>query len=186
MKKRIYGYIALLLALACCACGKPADTASNAPVENPLLNTEQPGTDPPEVPLNTTRVEGNVPRTGGEISGISEETLADAQVDVQFMEQVPNDPTGFWRVAKLSDTLDFNTYALDYYKTYFKSDDEVHAIIDPVKQTTTVVFRLIGRLDVTVYAYAPGEEQDWNTLAKGDKLDEYYIYLDNGEIERAK
>ena len=74
-------------------------------------------------------------RTGDAIVGVSDKDISD--LDPVFWKSVVNDATGKWRYATISDDVNISDYALSYYKEYFKSDDEVHAIINFANKTTT-------------------------------------------------
>lgn len=173
MKKFTAFLAAAMLCIAFGACGSQSGTpAETKPIFTDVVASTQP------------KLDGAVPRTGGDILGKSTQTLADAGITIPEPQPVTNDKTGLWRYTKIADNHDFNAYALDYYKTYFQNDDEVHVIINTETKTTTVIFRILARLDVTVYAYSEGEETDASTIAKGDRIAEYYIYTEDGEIEK--
>lgn len=77
-------------------------------------------------------------------------------------------------------------YALAYYKEYFKSDDEIHAIVNFNYKTTTQISVLGDILDVSVHEYVDGEEHDAKLLFGGRLLKEYFVNKDTGEIEEIK
>ena len=91
--------------------------------------------------------------------------------------------TGKWRYATISNDVDIQDYVLSYYKEYFKSDDEVHAIINFANNTTTRINSGGDRLLVTVLDYVDGEEHDAKKMFGGTPLESYCVYLDNGDIE---
>lgn len=66
-------------------------------------------------------------------------TLPESGVEVQYSDGVRDDKTGRWRMAKVADTTPTNDYVLEYYHEMFRSDDEVHFIINFTLNTTTVV-----------------------------------------------
>ena len=74
-------------------------------------------------------------------------------------------------------------YTLDYYKEYFKSDDEIHAIVNFNYKTTTKISVMGNLLDVSVYEYVDKEEHDAKLLFSGMLLKEYHVNKDTGEIE---
>ena len=53
------------------------------------------------------------------------------------VSDVRNDVTGKWRKSLIAENIEPKDYALDYYKQYFKSDDEIHAIVNFNYNTTT-------------------------------------------------
>ena len=96
---------------------------------------------------------------------------------------VRNDITGNWRIAKIAENIEMQNYALDYYKEYFKSDDEIHAIVNFNYKTTTKISVIGNLLDVTIHEYVPKEEHNAKLLFSGMVLSEYHINKDTGEIE---
>lgn len=101
-----------------------------------------------------------------------------------FQDSVRNDNTGKWRLSKIAESVEPTDYALDYYKTLFCTDDEIHAIINFSKNTTTKISVLSTELlDVTVQEYVDGEEHDAKILFSGNLLKEYHINISTGEIE---
>lgn len=104
--------------------------------------------------------------------------------DISFVvTNVPNDVTGNWRIASIAENIEMQDYALDYYKEYFKSDDEIHAIVNFNYKTTTKISVMGNLLDVSVYEYVDKEEHDAKLLFSGMLLKEYHVNIDNGEIE---
>ena len=69
-----------------------------------------------------------------------------------------SDVTGNWRVATIAENIEMQDYALDYYKEYFESDDEIHAIVNFNYKTTTKISVIGNLLDVSVYEYVDKEE----------------------------
>ena len=97
---------------------------------------------------------------------------------------VHNDVTGNWRYITIAENTDFIEYALSYYNTYFEDDNEIHAIVNFTNKTTTKISVLGNMLDVTIYEYVDGEEHDANLMYSGMVYSEYFVYLDNGDIEQ--
>lgn len=97
---------------------------------------------------------------------------------------VHNDVTGNWRYITIAENTDFLEYALSYYATYFEDDNEIHAIVNFTNKTTTKISVLGNMLDVTIYEYVDGEEHDANLMYSGMIYSQYFIYLDNGDIEQ--
>lgn len=105
--------------------------------------------------------------------------------EILYSDEVRNDVTGRWRLARVATTADITDYVLDYYNAYFKSSDEVHVIVNFTTNTTTVVTApLDTMLSVDVHQYVDKEEHDADTLASGDLIASYIVYLDSGEIEK--
>lgn len=72
--------------------------------------------------------------------------------------------------------------AVDYYKAYFDSDNEVHFVVNFALNTTCVIGKYNNHLDVTVHEYADGEEHDAKELGGGDILGQYWVDIETGEI----
>lgn len=102
------------------------------------------------------------------------------------VSDVRNDVTGKWRKSLIAENVEPKDYALDYYKQYFKSDDEIHAIVNFNYNTTTKLSVMDNLLDVTIYEYVDKEEHDAKLLFSGMVLDEYFIDIDSGEILNAQ
>ena len=104
--------------------------------------------------------------------------------DISFVvSNVRNDVTENWRIATIAENIEMQDYALDYYKEYFKSDDEIHAIVNFNYKTTTKISVMSNLLDVSVYEYVDKEEHDAKLLFSGKLLKEYHVNKDTGEIE---
>ncbi len=99
------------------------------------------------------------------------------------VSKVHNDATGNWRISLISENIEVKDIALDYYKKYFKNDDEIHAIINFSTKTTTKLAVVGNLIDVSVFEYVDGEEHDAKTLFGGTLLKEYQIDKDTGEVE---
>lgn len=98
--------------------------------------------------------------------------------------KVRNDTTGNWKLSKIATTDDILEYAKSYYDNNFTSDDEIHAIVNFTLNTTTCVSTLFDNIiSVTIHEYVDKEEHDANKLFSGMVLGDYWIYLDNGDIE---
>ena len=99
--------------------------------------------------------------------------------------KVTNDVTGNWRLSKINTSDDIIEYVKSYYENNFNDDSEIHAIINFTLNTTTNVSVLFDNiLSVTIHEYVNKEELDAKKLFSGMVLGEYWIYLDNGDIEK--
>lgn len=123
-------------------------------------------------------------RTGDEIVGVSDKSLSDDGINVNFENSVRNDSTGKWRLARIADNINIEEYAFDYYKNYFESDDEIHAVVNFTNNTTTNLSCFGDMLFVTTYKYVDKEEHDAALLFTGEKISEFCVYTDNGDIEK--
>lgn len=117
-----------------------------------------------------------------EAVGVSYKDIADLKIS--FDDSVRNDVTGKWRLTRIAESnIDISEYALSYYNTYFKSDDEIHAIVNFTAKTTTSISYYSGMIFVDVHEYIEDEEHDANELFSGKLLKQYIVYADNGDIE---
>ena len=115
--------------------------------------------------------------------GISDKNIKD--VDAHFsVSNAFNDVTGRWRVSAIAEPILIEEYALSYYENYFSDDNEVHFIVNFTYNTSTTITCLGSILDVTIHEYVDKEEHDAKKMSSGMVLSEYYIYLDNGDIEQ--
>lgn len=105
-------------------------------------------------------------------------------IDVMFDESVRNDVTGRWRLARVATTISTEEFALDYYKAFFKDDDEVHIIVNFTLNTTTVLNVFGDTISCDIHEYIDKEEHDASVLAGGMLLASYGINIDTGAIEK--
>ena len=111
------------------------------------------------------------------------EASALAEYNIMYQDYVRNDKTGRWRLARMAESVPTVDIALDYYKEYFQSDDELHFVINFTLNTTTSIARYDNYLDVCVREYVSKEEHDAVMLGSGMLLKEYWVYVDTGEVE---
>ena len=97
------------------------------------------------------------------------------KLQICFYPSVPNDKTGRWRLATTSTTTPIVSYALNYYKDYFKSDDEIHGIVNKELDQTYSLSIVAGQLYVVTHKYIEGEEKDASLLFGGDVISQIYI-----------
>ena len=107
-------------------------------------------------------------------------------VDVIFSDNVKNDATGNTRLAKVTGEKPTEGYVLDYYKTYFKDDKEVHAIVNYTLNTTACVTSAGDKINVRIYEHIDGEEQDAKKLFTGEKYAEYNVDKETGTIDKVE
>ena len=104
--------------------------------------------------------------------------------DINFViSKVRNDSTGNWKVSTIAESIDIQDYALDYYKKYFESDKEIHAIVNFNYNTTTKISVAGNLLDVTIHEYVDKEEHDAKLLFSGMVLKEYHVNMETGAVE---
>lgn len=159
-----------------------SDTPTNT--ENDIPQTEQEEDMLSEKEANTeeTKESESVPHRDG-IYGVSDKDIESLDIDSDFtISKVINDVTGNWRISVINKSMDFEEYALSYYKKYFTDDKEIHAIVNFAYMTTTKITATGDMLNVTVYEYVKDEEHDAKKLFGGMLYSEYRIYLDNGDI----
>lgn len=100
--------------------------------------------------------------------------------------KVRNDVTGNWRVTTITTNENILEYAKDYYENNFVNDNEIHMIVNFTLNTTTSISRVFDMISVTVKERIEKEEHDAKLLGSGKVLSEYFIYLDNGDIEKVE
>ena len=144
------------------------------------------GKEPPaSTEPNDVETDTSLPETSSDSPEESEETDEDPLgFYVMFSDTYRNDVTGNWRLALIAENINIEEYALDYYKNYFKSDDEIHIVINFTLNTTTRINVLGNLLDVTTMEYVDKEEHDAKIACSGTLLSEYHIDMTTGKIER--
>jgi len=116
----------------------------------------------------------------------TEKSVAMDGVDIIFSDNVKNDATGNMRLAKVTGEKSVEKYVLDYYKMYFKSDQEVHAIVNYTLNTTACVTSVGDKINVRIYEHIDGEEQDAKKLFTGEKYTEYNVDKETGAIDEVE
>ena len=112
--------------------------------------------------------------------GISNKDISEILSDIS-VQNVKEDVTGNWRWCTIS-SIEY--YALSYYHKYFQNDKEIHYIVNQTLGTTTCLSIVGNILDVSVYEYVDGEYYSAKTMGSGMLLADFYVYLDNGDIQR--
>ena len=100
------------------------------------------------------------------------------------VRNVNDDITGNWRMTYVDTKETAEEYAIAYYKEYFKSDNEIHFLVNQHLKTTAVISKFNNQLDVRIYEYTLGEEYSADTIASGIFYGEWYVHLDTGEIQK--
>lgn len=100
------------------------------------------------------------------------------------VRNVNDDITGNWRMTYVDTKETAEEYAIAYYKEYFKSDNEIHFLVNQHLKTTAVISKFNNQLDVRIYEYTLGEEYSADTIASGIKYGEWYVHLETGEIKQ--
>ncbi len=150
-------------------------TAEATSVAEQIATTEEPLEKEIILPEPVNQEEVRDPIIGKDIS----------QIYISFSKSVRNDKTGNWRIAQFAEAIDFNEYAVSYYQKYFKSDDEVHFVINRTYGTISRLNAVLGEwLYITTFEYVEGEEHDANQLMSGMMLSNYVVSLKTGEIEK--
>jgi len=107
-----------------------------------------------------------------------------SDVDVTFASSINGDVTGNWRLARVATDKETQDYALDYYKAFFKSDDEIHWIVNFSNNTTTSIKCMGDLLFVDIFDYVKGEELSAKDIGSGTLLSEYQITISTGDMEK--
>lgn len=125
-----------------------------------------------------------IPETQTNSETVKSGTYTIDDIEFWFSDSVINDITGKWRISSIASSKDITEYVVDYYNTFFSSDDEIHAIVNfSLNTTTSISVPYGGTLDVAVHEYVSGEEHDASALFGGMLLAEYFVNLNTGEIE---
>ncbi len=149
---------------------KPYITTTTSANENSTTQTQK-----------TTNAPTVEHRTGENIIGISDKSVSGISFSVS---KVQNDVTGNWRISTIAENIDIEYYALDYVKRYLHNKSQVHAIVNFTRNTTTSIKKYGNIIYVDIYDYVKGEEHDANRLFTGTLLQQYFVYIDNGDIEK--
>ena len=113
----------------------------------------------------------------------SEDDADEDAIDVYFSNEVRNDVTGNWRIAKIASTKSALDFALPYYEEFITSTKEVHAVVNFTTRTTTKISNILpGYLSVTIHEYVDREEHDAKELFGGEVLGDYWIDIETGEV----
>lgn len=103
-------------------------------------------------------------------------------VDVTFSSSFRNDTTGKWRQALVATSKEIQEYALDYYREYFESDDEVHVIYNFSLNTVNCLTVYGDTLFISITDYVDGEEHDAKAACGGTPLGDFQIDIETGDI----
>ncbi len=105
-------------------------------------------------------------------------------INILFSDSVRDDVTKNWRLSKVSTEKDIAEYALNYYNTFFSSDNEIHAIVNFSNKTTNRITKILSdKIQVTTFQYIKGEEHSAKELFGGKILIDRIINTETGEIE---
>lgn len=121
-----------------------------------------------------------------EVAEQASETTEPKTVDIIFSDTVRNDKTGNWRLAKVTGDKSAEEYAADYYKQYFKADNEVHAVVNFTLNTTACITCVGDTLNVRIYEHIKDEEQYAENLFTGTKYAEYNVDKNTGDVEKVE
>lgn len=87
------------------------------------------------------------------------------------------------KVSILKSDEDVIPHIVKYYKAFFGSDDEIHYLIDKEGKTTTRVEKQGDGLNIQVFKYVNGEENNAEKLASGDQIGEYQGNIKTEEVK---
>lgn len=175
-KKIVIATLFMCMSLSTAGCGDskivlPEIEAAKEPTEAPVFETPA-----AEESINTIEENKRDENEGDE----NDEPLG---FPVQFSATYRDDQYDTWRLAEISEDINFEEYALDYYHHYFQSDKEIHFVINFARNTTTRITSLGGSiLDLTIKEYVDGEEDDANLACSGALLSRYQIDVKTGDM----
>jgi len=110
-----------------------------------------------------------------------QETVAPADTTPAPTEAPTQDVTGRWRKALVATYEVIQDYAVDYYRAYFKADNEVHVIYNFTLKTVNCLTVSGDTLIVRVTEYVDGEEHDAKVACSGLSLASYRFSISSGE-----
>lgn len=178
-KKRKMVGIVLIAIIVFCIIGIIASPSDDKKGENEQNQTEQ-------VEQKNTKVNEQVSETAEPETENEDEVAGIDGVDIIFSDTVRNDKTGNWRLAKVTGNKSAEEYAVDYYKQYFKADNEVHAVVNYTLNTTACITCVGDVLNVRIYEHIKDEEQYAENLFTGTKYAEYNVNKNTGDIEKVE
>lgn len=178
-KKRKMVGIVLIAIIVFCIIGIIASPSDDKKSENEPKQTEQ-------AEQKNTKVNEQVSETVEPETENEDEVAGIDGVDIIFSDTVRNDKTGNWRLAKVTGSKSAEEYAVDYYKQYFKADNEVHAVVNYTLNTTACITCVGDMLNVRIYEHIKDEEQYAENLFTGTKYAEYNVDKNTGDIEKVE
>lgn len=152
-----------------------SSVSSSSAADSTEPDTSADETAPVDVPEETQE------NTYAAVESADTSVLDDMDIKVR---NVNDDITGNWRMTYVDTKETAEEYAIAYYKEYFKSDNEIHFLVNHHLKTTAVISKFNNQLDVRIYEYTLGEEYSADTIASGIKYGEWYVHLDTGEIQK--
>jgi len=168
MKRTIAILMAIAMILALCACGSSGSGTAPATPKPTAEPTPEPTPNPKEAFKAAKKAFEE--EIGG--SGLT------------YYESVRNDSTGKWRCAVIYTSANMVDHALSYYRTFFKSDDELHFICNLGLKTTTKISVVGDKLQVDVREYVDKEEHDAKIMNSGMLLNSYWVDMETGAAEK--
>ena len=170
--------IALIVLLAVIGSLTPKKEAEERPTTEVTTDTTEVTTDTTEVTTDTIEVTTD---------NVSREDLI-KKYGFGKVDTVNNDVTGNWRMVRYSTTADPSEFIIDYYKTFFESNDEIHILINDVTNTTTTMRCTMDNylLSYEIHEHVDGEEESAKKLGHGEILGQYLAYVETGKIEELK
>lgn len=135
---------------------------------------------------DTTDSQQNVNNSNIKIEDTATKNEPKSELDkIEFsINDVRNDVTGNWKISTISEDIEIENYALEYYNKYFKNDKEIHFIVNFKYNTTTSISSIGNLLEVTILEYVKKEEHDAKKLGGGMLLAKYHINKYDGKIEK--
>lgn len=191
MKKKIVAILlASTMALSLSACGGSGSDSSNSNTQaekttkssdsSDKNSFDQETTDENEASDSSTESNENT----DSFSPIGDSLAIDFDITAEPTD-FPKDTTGKWRKTMIAESgIEFQNYALNYYKKYFKSNDEVHVIYNFSTRTVTCITCMGNLLSVRVMDYVDKEEHDASAACGGTLLAEYQVNIETGAIEK--
>lgn len=169
-------YLILALCLMLTGCGGSEKSETEAPTSKPTESvTQQVTTEAETTEEETTEA---VTEAAGEDKSELKEALKDAGIDITYQDFYRNDSTGKWKLSRVACTTPTADYAMDYYKAYFSSDDEIHVVVNFTLKTTTCIKKMANMLFVDTFEYVSKEEHDASVALSGTLLDSQILDIE--------
>ncbi len=158
---------------------KPSSTTPQSTLNEPAVNDTTATTEfDNAIGGSSTEPSGDKTEDNGTNSTESSSAL---DFNVSFTDSFRNDVTGKWRKALVATNEQIQDYALNYYKEYFQSDDEVHVIYNFTLNTVNCLTVQGNILFINITEYIDGEEHDAKIACGGKNLGSYQIDLGTGD-----
>lgn len=88
-------------------------------------------------------------------------------LDIWLTKEMPGDTTGKWHSATMANPRPISEYIQYYYKTFMVPYPGTHVVVNFTLNTTTIINDFGSFLNLDVYEYYKGEENDATICPSG-------------------